>query len=485
MSTTFAFSQNYLSIKTDASSYYFEQTNQSVFPIRIDSVKTYGDSTDYYSFCMIRPLHNNSLYTLKGSSWIGKKMVDCGNGINLFFNFNNDTIYIKTNALLNQTWRFYTYANGNYINATISNYTNENFLGLSDSVKTISIQVKDQYGNNITNNVNNYQLKLSKNFGFIQIFDFYDFPANSGSMDIYSVSNYVMELIGLSNPLVGWQNITLKDVYSMVPGDEIQLIRNYYQPNYGTNNYWIVTEKTINKYLARVENLNHDTVAFTIDKCFWRKQQYYPNLPSFITTHDTIVEKFALIGEFDKLPLEPIYSNSEYGYYVKLNSYGFEPSMLFHGTNDTVQAIQFDGWNYVYFNRDLGNTYIYDGFMGYSNQTSYNYYNVNGNIYGSSFIFICDSLMADTTLGIVSLKLMNNISFYPNPASNYIEIISNINNIQNFNLEIFDLQGRLLKSELIKENQQVINISELQEGLFIVKISNQNNSENFKLIISR
>jgi hypothetical protein len=147
----FSFSQNYLSIKPDAISYYLGTSDETVSPIRIDSIITNGINTEYYSFCMIRPIPNSNYYTEKGPSWIGKKMTDCGNSMNLFFNKENDTIYIKTNALLNESWKMFTFSNGNYVQATISSKALETIIGLSDSVKTISLQVKNSSGTNISN----------------------------------------------------------------------------------------------------------------------------------------------------------------------------------------------------------------------------------------------------------------------------------------------------------------------------------------------
>ncbi|MBI5540831.1 MAG: T9SS type A sorting domain-containing protein [Bacteroidia bacterium] len=480
--SVFSFSQNYLTVKPNSNSYYFGQNNETVFPIRIDSIKTHGDSTDYYSFCMIRTIENYN-FTKNGASWIGKKMTDCGNGINLFFNYENDTIHIKTNALINDSWRFYTYSNGSYINATISNHNSEAFLGLIDSIKTISFQVKDAAGNNITDNINNYQLKLSKNYGFIKIFNFYDFPFNPGSADFFYVSSPVMDLIGLSNPTIGWQNFTLSDVFSMNTSDEIHLSVNYYDALNGTGTMNNFNEKYINKYIGRVENANHDTVKFTIDRCFWRIEKYNQNILQIMTSRDTVIENFALTGEFNKLPLEPIFDEGFYGYYYKHDSTGYRSTLFFQEINDTLYPLQIDGWNYIYYKNSLGKTFASDGFMNITYGSNYSYYYVHGISWGQPYI--CDSLLADTILGLNIINSFVEIKFYPNPASNYIEIIKNNNNLQNTTVEILDIQGKVIKAEDINTNFENINISEIPAGVYIIRITNQKICSNHKLIITR
>ncbi|OFX34189.1 MAG: hypothetical protein A2X08_03540 [Bacteroidetes bacterium GWA2_32_17] len=475
-----SFSQNYLSIKPNAVSYFYATGDISVSPIRIDSIKTHSDSTDYYSFCMIRPINNES-FTTKGASWIGKKMVDCGNGMNLFFNKEIDTIFIKTNAQFNESWIMFTFLNGNYVEATISAFTNETFIGISDSIKTISLQVKDNGGSNISNLLNSITLKLSKNYGFSKIINFYEFPFDASPTGYYPTSNE-LEIIGISNPITGWQNITLSDVYSMNVGDEIQLLRNYYLP-LPPSNYTIVNEKTINKYLTRTENFLHDTVTFSIDRCFWRKQQYYPSTPQFITNHDTLTEKYPLKGEFDKLPLEPIFDGSFYGFYNKIDSNGVQPDIIFHGINDTLSPVLVEGWNYIYFNYNLGTTYTNYGFYGDQDILSYNFYNVNGTIWGTPYI--CDSLLVDTLLNVGLTIFETGINIYPNPANNLIYIDINDKSTSDFNIQIYDMQGRLLLTNQITESNEQIDISIIPQGIYLTKITNQKTSSNYKLIISR
>ena len=63
----------------------------------------------------------------------------------------------------------------------------------------------------------------------------------------------------------------------------------------------------------------------------------------------------------------------------------------------------------------------------------------------------------------------DNISIYPNPASEVIKILNN-NNLNITSIEIIDLTGRTVMNA---ENCEEINISELSEGQYFVKISGE------------
>lgn len=68
----------------------------------------------------------------------------------------------------------------------------------------------------------------------------------------------------------------------------------------------------------------------------------------------------------------------------------------------------------------------------------------------------------------------NNITLYPNPSSNRINL-SNI--ISKTLISIYNIQGVLVMSEVIYQDKS-INISNLSNGLYIVKVGNKE----FKLV---
>ena len=80
--------------------------------------------------------------------------------------------------------------------------------------------------------------------------------------------------------------------------------------------------------------------------------------------------------------------------------------------------------------------------------------------------------------GIKELK-GEKISIYPNPASDYVMLLSNGNG----NLDILDITGKMVYSSKIYKNTQYIDVSSFKKGYYIAKVSNNDNTYTQKLII--
>ena len=77
----------------------------------------------------------------------------------------------------------------------------------------------------------------------------------------------------------------------------------------------------------------------------------------------------------------------------------------------------------------------------------------------------------------------NQIKVYPNPATNFIYVKSSLN-LKSLAFEIYDINGRIVKSGEELFNQQLsINISDLSSGIYILNINNNDFETNYKIII--
>lgn len=75
------------------------------------------------------------------------------------------------------------------------------------------------------------------------------------------------------------------------------------------------------------------------------------------------------------------------------------------------------------------------------------------------------------TIGYSNINL--NVSVYPNPTSDLLILSINENDytdFTNFNCCIFDINGKLLKTEKILSNETVLNISEYAPSTYFVKV---------------
>lgn len=108
-------------------------------------------------------------------------------------------------------------------------------------------------------------------------------------------------------------------------------------------------------------------------------------------------------------------------------------------------------------------------------------------------------IVFDGSCGINSVQLILNptgitsfisnttkLEIFPNPANEIVTL--NINNIINevVEIKIFNAIGTLVKSEVLKQNNRQINISDLNNGIYIITIKSKDlTTENQKLIIQR
>lgn len=70
---------------------------------------------------------------------------------------------------------------------------------------------------------------------------------------------------------------------------------------------------------------------------------------------------------------------------------------------------------------------------------------------------------------------------YPNPATETVRII--LPETDRFDLEIYDLQGRMVNRMVRVQSNQEINISTFQKGVYVVRVSNHHSFTTLKLIV--
>ena len=81
---------------------------------------------------------------------------------------------------------------------------------MDDSVKYISLQLTDSLNNNLSSNINLFQIQIAKQIGLIKFPTFEILFGGGGNIEA---------LIGCSNPAIGLQNLTAYNVFNMEVGD--------------------------------------------------------------------------------------------------------------------------------------------------------------------------------------------------------------------------------------------------------------------------
>ena len=133
------------------------------------------------------------------------------------------------------------------------------------------------------------------------------------------------------------------------------------------------------------------------------------------------------------------------------------------------------------------------GFGFPNNQRSYQwlttgskipYLEVNGSLIGNNYT-ITQIRYRDSYRTIVGIKSQQDISameMYPNPVKDELTLLGNFKNVK---VDFFNINGESVKTvqtEFNNDKKQIINVSELGSGLYIVRLMSGNNSSYLKLI---
>lgn len=442
------FAQNFQTVNNNRIMFFSNNGNYE--SIHIDSMENMYDVIMYPN--SIVRASDNSCYSPNKPSRIGEKVILKNNGMNLFFNQYFDTIFIKTTASLNENWIAYR-SQTLIVRATVQSKTYQEFLGVLDSVKTISFQAFDLNMNLVNNSVNQYELQISKNNGLIQFFDFYTFPNIP--------ENEILYTSGISNPPLGIQNFTWFETYDFEPEDELHIYEFDRHLQFPPNSYTEI--KTIFKYLSK--NVYPDSIVYIVDR---EKLETSNNIDvNSIYTHDTISQTVVKNISFDLIqPGEPYILNDDIYFYRLVNStikqissnpdyFGPAPCYTLDFFNICSYTIEYQ--------KGLGGPYFGCVCNEYRMERSLVYYNKSGVTNGTPF----------------NLSNINEncsyekyYSLYPNPAHNYLTVSTE--NEGTFSISCYDVHGKLIFSEILTNSKQTLNISFLKQGLYLLHFKNKN-----------
>lgn len=86
--------------------------------------------------------------------------------------------------------------------------------------------------------------------------------------------------------------------------------------------------------------------------------------------------------------------------------------------------------------------------------------------------------------GIVDLT-KSMFSVFPNPASNIVTVNTDRNSNTVLTINIYNVMGKLVRTETLLQNQNQINIGDLDNGIYMVEIKSKKSTEKQKLLIQR
>ncbi len=89
------------------------------------------------------------------------------------------------------------------------------------------------------------------------------------------------------------------------------------------------------------------------------------------------------------------------------------------------------------------------------------------NAYGNRLYV--DEINYNSMVGLKKYSNISDVKIYPNPANNFVAI--ELNEAKEKTIEVFDITGRIIISEQTADTKKQINISQLDEGVYYVRVS--------------
>ncbi|MBK6963343.1 MAG: T9SS type A sorting domain-containing protein [Bacteroidales bacterium] len=465
-------SQNYRVLKPEQTTFYSIYSDL-YFGMRVDSVSIQGTDTIFHLLKNLQQMDFDCFHT-DGPSWMGDRIIVRPDGETSFFNGWNEEIAIKTQAPVGEEWMCYTNPLINF-RATVASLGTETFLGVTDSVKTISFQAVSPDGLNISSMINWMQIKLSKNNGIITTFNFYSFPEVGLGLTRQTAGE--CHLIGMDNPISGIQNLTWKEIHDHNPGDELHTVEIYSDISYS------LRVETLSRLLEK--SIDGDTIFYYWEKRIKVMINGYGN-NTFSANIDTLLQKIYSNSGFDQLPgMAMEVENSEY-FTTTLLKDGFHGIIKAQmGGSGTVEPSYYDScYHHPIFDncfpdqeyyKGLGGPYYseYFGFDECSNQLVY--YKKDGVEWGFPLDFT-----VNTTLKPIETE-PELVSVFPNPATDLVNIKLSILNKSSF-MTIIDSHGVETGNYPLNAKESQINIQNLKPGIYLFRFTSENQNVIRKIV---
>ena len=90
--------------------------------------------------------------------------------------------------------------------------------------------------------------------------------------------------------------------------------------------------------------------------------------------------------------------------------------------------------------------------------------------------------MNDFGTGLPQYLTENDLVVYPNPVGDQLTVTLKTNDFQVTNMMVFDINGKLILSQPVNDNQIVMNTSRLASGSYLLRLSDDKNCVTTKFV---
>lgn len=450
----------------------YESSNGHMHFARIDSVSNHvKDTTKFYFARQLRQT-GPDCYTPYGKSWLGEKFVMLNNGDDLFFNHMHDTIRIRTRAQVGDSWQFFKNEN-RIVMAEVLNHESTQWQGQADSIKTIGFQAYDLEMNPVNHSVNNRTIELSKTFGLVSTFGFYDFPEQTS----------IISLAGSNNPALGVPNLSKFHIFDFQPGDQLHTYQEHKETDPDGAGYHTETQM-IQKFQNR---LNYpDSLLYVIERKIFEIHTTFPEGSSHQTyTHDTIYKVIHDDAHFNHFAAEPAFTQNGDAFLIHSQNRISNPPTVSKTINvqrfaqsqnecwSPVDAQGCETFPQTYY-MGLGGPYYFcdDGSLNRFIRYPV-YYQKGEHTWGTPLVITSVGETADQSL----------VQIYPNPASHKVYVKIPDTHLP-ATIELTSVSGQRVWHQKIHTSLSSWPVGHLPKGFYMYRIYDQNKvMDTGKLII--
>lgn len=477
------YSQNYQTVNSSEVK-LFEFNASTIRGYRIDSVMIDGVDSLLYPSRSIQKIDQGwECFDPLGPSMLGDYIRILPDGDNLFFNQNGDTIRIETRAQINDSWIFWSGTDFE-IFANVLSISQGNVFGAADSIKIIRLNAFDHEMNPYPEfQFEGDTLRLSKNYGLLNTFNFYAFP--NYYEEYFGLPAVLYSLYGIESQGLGQSNLTTFRIYDFQPGDELHVETEYL--DYGMG--WV--NQVVDHFTSRHDYLP-DSIVYGLNKTVIHFNYVSASNPIITNTTSPTTITIKPSPLMDQLPTLPFHDSTDFwgdayystkmvhDYFLKkldLNGYNSGGLLIFDESQDCfdhpIDGVCGWGEPDEYY-EGLGGPYFFcDGDAASIRSRQLRYYMKDSVEWGTPF---------DLTLSVSENENGNLFEIFPNPASENLNITT-VENLRSNNLVIFDVRGREVLSRKLISAESQLDISGLQSGVYFVQLTVSGNVSTRKLVV--
>ncbi len=468
--------QNYNNICSSGPTFFKKRntTLVKVFKATSFSIPAVGD-TIFNAFRAIRDTAAECMDTTKGSIF-GKKIYAAQDGIFYFFNKVNDTVYIRTKAQLNDTWKLVNISTTTFLEAKVISVGSDSVISVIDEVKKVEITAKRNDGSVLSSPWNGKYFKMSKKYGLSETFDMVNIP--------YDTTKYI--LVGKLKPVIGIQDFGWKDVYNFSIGDQFHFSGYLNSVTSGQNTTWKEIQTVFSK---TTYGSNNDSVLYRIDRCKSTLTQPGNN---HVYIHDTLNVKyrFAIMANDST-----IWRYSDQFVRQNINASQYDRYMKTYN-NRVTKRVADDKYRFINncFTIPFGGGSLTLGYtegLGLSEYFSYDsesneynklvYFKKGSESWGVPVGYECTPYLSTNELPQL---ITPQVRLVPNPMKTSTEImIEGVSNTDGLQFTLFNAVGKKVYQSAVTSNPMTLQKHDLPSGLYIWMIDGKSINVKGKLVI--